>query len=58
MAELVDPPLTTIDQPLVAMATTATELALALARGEKTRQVGLALATTPTVRQSTAPPAP
>ncbi|MFV2026464.1 substrate-binding domain-containing protein [Micromonospora sp. LOL_028] len=53
-----DPPLTTIDQPLVAMATTATELALALARGEKTRQVGLALATTPTVRQSTAPPAP
>jgi len=58
LAELVDPPLTTIHQPLVEMATTATELALALARGEKTRQIGLELATTLTVRQSTAPPAP
>ena len=35
----------------------ATELALALGRGERTPQVGLELATTLTVRESTAPPA-
>lgn len=40
------------------MAVTATELALALGRGERTSQVRLELATTLTVRQSTAPPAP
>jgi DNA-binding LacI/PurR family transcriptional regulator len=57
VANLVDPPLTTVHQPLVEMAVTATELALALGRGEKIRQTGLELATTLTVRRSTAPPA-
>jgi DNA-binding LacI/PurR family transcriptional regulator len=57
IAGLVDPPLTTVRQPLVEMAAAATELALALGRGERTPQVGLELATTLTVRDSTAPPA-
>ncbi len=54
----VDPPLTTVHQPLVEMAAAATELALALGRGEQVAQVGLELATTLTVRASTAPPPP
>ena len=53
----VDPPMTTVHQPLAEMAATATELALALGRGEQVTQVGLELATTLTVRASTAPPA-
>ncbi len=53
---LVDPPLTTVHQPLTEMAAAATELALALGRGEETPQVGLELATTLTVRGSTSPP--
>ncbi|AVT34669.1 LacI family transcriptional regulator [Plantactinospora sp. BC1] len=53
---LVDPALTTVHQPLIEMAMAATELALALGRGEKAPQAGLELATTLTVRQSTAPP--
>jgi DNA-binding LacI/PurR family transcriptional regulator len=57
IAALVDPPLTTIHQPLTEMAMAATELALALGRGEKTPQVGFELATTLRVRESTAPPA-
>ncbi|WDZ82693.1 LacI family DNA-binding transcriptional regulator [Micromonospora cathayae] len=57
VAALVDPPLTTIRQPLTEMAETATELALALGRGDRTPQIGLELATTLTVRGSTAPPA-
>jgi DNA-binding LacI/PurR family transcriptional regulator len=57
VAALVDPPLTTIHQPLTQMAAVATELALALGRGEKAPQVGVELATTLTVRESTAPPA-
>lgn len=52
----VDPPLTTVHQPLTEMAVAATELALALSRGEKVPQVGLELATSLTVRGSTAPP--
>jgi len=56
IAALVDPPLTTVHQPLVEMAVAATELALALGRGEKAPQAGLELATTLTVRESTAPP--
>lgn len=56
MAALVDPALTTVHQPLLEMASTATELALALGRGERTSQVRLELATTLTVRESTAPP--
>ncbi|WP_416901382.1 LacI family DNA-binding transcriptional regulator [Micromonospora echinospora] len=56
VAALVDPPLTTIRQPLTEMAATATELALALGRGERTPRIGLELATTLSVRESTAPP--
>ena len=56
LAELVDPPLTTIHQPLIEMAAAATELALALGRGEKIKQLGMELGTTLTIRQSTAPP--
>ncbi|MGW4637126.1 LacI family DNA-binding transcriptional regulator [Sphaerisporangium sp. NPDC004334] len=52
----VDPPLTTVHQPLSEMAAAATELALALGRGEPTQQVGLEIATTLTIRESTAPP--
>lgn len=51
-----DPPLTTVHQPLAEMAAAATELALALGRGEPVPQVGLEIATTLTVRESTAPP--
>lgn len=57
VAALVDPPLTTVRQPLTEMAAAATELALALGRGEHRPQLGLELATTLTVRESTAPPA-
>ncbi|MFC7384114.1 LacI family DNA-binding transcriptional regulator [Sphaerisporangium rhizosphaerae] len=56
IAALVDPPLTTVRQPLTEMAVAATELALALGRGEKTSEAGFELATTLTVRESTAPP--
>jgi DNA-binding LacI/PurR family transcriptional regulator len=56
IAALIDPPLTTVHQPLAEMAVAATELALALGRGERTPQVGLELATTLTIRESTAPP--
>ncbi|MFI1564684.1 LacI family DNA-binding transcriptional regulator [Streptomyces sp. NPDC020490] len=52
----VDPPLTTVHQPLAEMAVAATELALALGRGEAVPQAGLEIATTLTVRESTAPP--
>lgn len=51
-----DPPLTTVHQPPAEMATAATELALALGRGEEVPQRGLEIATTLTVRESTAPP--
>ena len=51
-----DPPLTTVHQPLAEMATAATELALALGRGEPVSQVGLEIATTLTLRESTARP--
>jgi DNA-binding LacI/PurR family transcriptional regulator len=54
---LIDPPLTTVHQPLAEMAAAATELALALGRGERASQIGLELATTLTIRDSTAPPA-
>ena len=52
----VDPPLTTVHQPLMEMAAAATELALALGRGERPAQTRIELATTLTVRQSTGPP--
>jgi DNA-binding LacI/PurR family transcriptional regulator len=51
-----DPPLTTVHQPLTEMAAAATELALALGRGENPPQIGVEIATTLTVRDSTAPP--
>jgi DNA-binding LacI/PurR family transcriptional regulator len=53
VATLVDPPLTTVHQPLTEMAAVATELALALGRGEEPSQIGIELATTLTVREST-----
>ena len=53
---LMDPPLTTVHQPLAEMAIAATEMALALGRGERPAQIGVELATTLTVRESTAPP--
>ncbi|WP_203818112.1 LacI family DNA-binding transcriptional regulator [Paractinoplanes ferrugineus] len=53
---LMDPPLTTVHQPLAEMAVAATEMALALGRGERPAQIGVELATTLTVRASTAPP--
>ncbi|GAA1773090.1 LacI family DNA-binding transcriptional regulator [Luedemannella helvata] len=52
----VDPPLTTVRQPLMEMAVAATELALALGRGEQPAQRRMEFATTLTVRESTAPP--
>jgi DNA-binding LacI/PurR family transcriptional regulator len=57
IAAVTDPPLTTVHQPLIEMAVAATELALALGRGERPAQVGVELATTLTVRGSTAKPA-
>ncbi|MEO3754552.1 LacI family DNA-binding transcriptional regulator [Streptomyces sp. B6B3] len=51
-----DPPLTTVHQPLTEMAVAATELALALGRGEQIPQIGVEIATTLVVRNSTAPP--
>ncbi|GGS80975.1 hypothetical protein GCM10010206_49470 [Streptomyces cinerochromogenes] len=52
----VDPPLTTVHQPLAETAMAATEPALALGRGEPVPQRGLEIAATLTVRESTAPP--
>jgi DNA-binding LacI/PurR family transcriptional regulator len=52
----VDPPLTTVHQPLTEMAVAATELAMSLGRGEQAPQIGLEIATTLTIRKSTAPP--
>jgi DNA-binding LacI/PurR family transcriptional regulator len=40
LATLVNSPLTTVHQPLIEMAVTATELALALGRGEQPRKSG------------------
>jgi DNA-binding LacI/PurR family transcriptional regulator len=56
VAALVHPSLTTIHQPIIEMAVAATELALALGRGEKVPQIGFELATTLIVRESTAAP--
>ncbi|NUP49269.1 MAG: LacI family DNA-binding transcriptional regulator [Catenulispora sp.] len=52
----VDPPLTTVHRPLAEMAAAAAEMALILGRGEEPGQLGLEMATTLTVRDSTAPP--
>ena len=56
VARWVGPPLTTIRQPLVEMAETATELVLALARGAPPIQPRVELSTELIVRESTAVP--
>jgi DNA-binding LacI/PurR family transcriptional regulator len=50
------PPLTTIRQPLAEMAATATEMAIALARGQAPPQERIEFATRLIIRKSTAPP--
>lgn len=52
----IGPALTTVRQPLVEMATTATELLLDLVRGRHPQHTRVELATELVVRQSTAPP--
>ncbi|MBW6439072.1 LacI family DNA-binding transcriptional regulator [Actinoplanes hulinensis] len=56
IAAMIDPGLTTVHQPLTEMAMAATELALALGRGEPVSQTGIELATKLVIRGSTAPP--
>jgi DNA-binding LacI/PurR family transcriptional regulator len=56
LASWTDPPLTTVHQPLTEMAAAATEMALAISRGERAPQIGVELATTLVVRGSTAAP--
>mgnify|MGYP003493050008 FL=1 len=56
VASWLDPPLTTVHQPLAEMAAVAADLALALGRGERPSRTRVELATTLTVRQSTAAP--
>lgn len=57
VASWVGPPLTTVRQPLVQMATAAARLVLRLANGEQPTQTRVELATELIVRESTAPPA-
>jgi DNA-binding LacI/PurR family transcriptional regulator len=52
----VSPPMTTIRQPLLDMATAAAEMVVAMSRGETPPQLRLELATELVVRESTAPP--
>ena len=56
VAQWVGPPLTTVRQPLVDMAVTASEMVLAMARGEVPTQPRVELATELVIRESTAPP--
>ncbi|WP_433796919.1 LacI family DNA-binding transcriptional regulator [Actinoplanes sp. CA-252034] len=56
IAGMLDPALTTVHQPLTEMAVAATELALALGRGETVSRIGIELATSLVVRDSTTPP--
>ena len=56
MARWVGPPLTTVRQPLVAMAETAARLALRLGRGERLSSTRVDLATSLVIRHSTAAP--
>ena len=55
-AQWVSPPLTTIRQPLVDMATAAAELVLSMAAGEAPAQQRVELVTELVVRESTASP--
>ncbi|MFI9383283.1 LacI family DNA-binding transcriptional regulator [Kutzneria sp. NPDC052558] len=57
LARWVGPPLTTVRQPLVAMAETAARLAVRLGRGEQPASTRVDLATSLIVRHSTAAPA-
>jgi len=57
LTEWIGPTLTTIDQPLVSMAVTATRMVVALARGEDVPLRRVDLATELVVRESTAAPA-
>lgn len=57
VAQWVGPPLTTIRQPLIDMATVAAEMVLSIARGEEPAQTRIELATELIIRESTAPPA-
>lgn len=52
----VGPPMTTVRQPLMRMGSTAADLVLALALGERTECDRIELPTTLVLRQSTAPP--
>lgn len=52
-----NPPLTTIHQPVAGMAEEATEMVLAMARGESPTRTRIVLATELVLRGSTAPPA-
>jgi LacI family transcriptional regulator len=56
VAQWVGPPLTTIRQPLVDMATAAAEMVVAMAGGEQPAQPRIELSTELIVRESTAPP--
>jgi len=56
VAQWVGPPLTTIRQPLIDMATAAAEMVLAIARGDEPAQTRIELATELVIRESTAPP--
>ena len=56
VAQWVGPPLTTVRQPLVAMAEAAAEMVLSLARGEEQGQSRIELATELVVRESTSRP--
>jgi LacI family transcriptional regulator len=56
VAQWVGPPLTTVRQPLMDMATAAAEMVLAIAGGEEPAQTRVELATELVVRESTAPP--
>lgn len=57
LTEWIGPTLTTVDQPLVSMAVTATRMLVSLARGEDVPLLHLDLATELVVRESTAAPA-
>jgi DNA-binding LacI/PurR family transcriptional regulator len=57
VAQWVGPPLTTVRQPLMDMATAAAEMVVAMAGGAEPTQTRVELSTELVVRESTAPPA-
>jgi DNA-binding LacI/PurR family transcriptional regulator len=57
VAQWVGPPLTTVRQPLMDMATAAAEMVVAMAGGAEPPQTRVELSTELVVRESTAPPA-